>query len=64
MDKKKSKVVNVCCPYFSIVSCGDTVDHKHISCAIKGLIANDETVYKCISRFNWDGCEAFAKGKP
>jgi len=55
------EVVNVCCPYFDVLKCAETVDHKHISCSIKGLIGNDETVFKCISRFNWQNCETFNK---
>jgi len=56
------EVVNVCCPYFDVLTCGDIPTHKHITCEIKGLIGNDETVFKCISRFNWQNCETFNKG--
>ena len=56
------EIINVCCPYFDVLKCGDTPNHKHISCQIKGLVDNTETVYKCISRFNWQNCEAFNKG--
>lgn len=57
------EVTNVCCPYFDVLPCGDTVEHQHITCKIKGLIGNDETVFKCISKFNWDNCECFQKEK-
>lgn len=55
------EIVNVCCPYFDTAKCADTAEHKHITCQIKWLIGNDETVFKCISRFNWLNCETFVK---
>jgi hypothetical protein len=57
-----SKEINVCCPYLGIMNCGDTDEHKHISCSAKGgLIVNSDTVFKCISDHNWQGCKEFKK---
>ncbi len=28
--------INVCCPYFDVIPCGDTDGHKHIAC--RGMV--------------------------
>jgi hypothetical protein len=59
---KKLKEINVCCPYFDVIPCGDTNEHGHLGCRAKGgMISNSETVYKCISNHNWIECEQFKK---
>jgi hypothetical protein len=58
----KPKEINVCCPFFDLMDCGDTDEHRHIACRAKGgLINNSETVFKCISDYNWQNCEVFSE---
>jgi len=69
MGKKKGgKVmkqdINVCCPYFHVIPCGDTNEHKHLGCCAKGdMISNSETIFKCISDHNWNACEFFQEAE-
>ena len=54
--------INVCCPYFCTVRCGDTKEHRHIFCECGGaIIPNSDTIFKCISNHNWTECEFFKK---
>jgi len=61
---KEPNEINVCCPYFCVIPCGDTKEHAHLGCDAKGgLITNSETMFKCISDYNWVNCEIY-KEKP
>jgi hypothetical protein len=54
--------VNVCCPYFCTIGCSDTKEHKHIYCEVEDkIIANSDTIFKCISDYNWIECEFFKR---
>jgi hypothetical protein len=49
--------INVCCPYLRTLPCRDTKEHRHLYCkAIKDVITNDDTVYRCISDNKWVLC--------
>lgn len=55
-------IVNCCCPYFKVVDCGDTEEHKHIRCEANGkVIPNSMAVSLCVSDHNWGGCPIFAE---
>jgi hypothetical protein len=55
-----TKGTNVCCPYFRTIRCEDTEEHRHIYCKSKKCImANSDTIFKCISDHNWIECEYF-----
>jgi hypothetical protein len=46
--------VNACCPYFDVIPCADTDEHKHIACrgAIGNkLISNGVTRKLCLGDF-------------
>jgi hypothetical protein len=55
----ESNEINVCCPYFRTMPCGDTKEHRHLFCKIVGMINNSDTTFKCISDCNWENCEAY-----
>lgn len=49
---------NVCCPYFTVIDCADTEEHKHILCAASGTVISNETGKNyCIGNFR--GCVSF-----
>jgi hypothetical protein len=42
--------INICCPFFRTMKCGDTREHRHIRCLNQDeMISNDEAAYYCIS---------------
>lgn len=52
--------INVCCPYFRTLPCADTKEHRHIICKLsRDLITNSETIFKCISNYNWESCAIY-----
>jgi hypothetical protein len=52
--------INVCCPHFRTMKCGDTRQHRHLVCKPSGkIIGNSETFYKCISEDNFKICDNY-----
>ncbi len=52
--------INICCPYFRTIPCGDSKEHRHLVCiADRELIANSDTLYKCISDNRWLLCSFY-----
>lgn len=49
--------INVCCPYFRTIRCGNTKEHRHLYCKVsEQAVANSDTLYKCISNEKWLLC--------
>jgi hypothetical protein len=46
--------INICCPYFGVLPCHDTEEHKHITCDPKSglddsIISNEQAKKYCLS---------------
>lgn len=59
MDKNK----RVCCPYLEVLPHDGLPECKCVGCQIKGPLAGQDEIRKCISFGNWINCESFIAGK-